>query len=112
MGTSEIPPRSRGDILDGWKEISAYLGRDARTCQRWESDFGLPVHRIDPLSNLPIRDRGAPGSRGRPRGASFARRCAARDRLRAAGTTVLGIRRAADGIYKRAGCTQPDVDAC
>jgi len=41
---------SSPDFLDGWKEISAYLGRDTRTCQRWEQEFGLPVYRIDPQS--------------------------------------------------------------
>ena len=39
-------------ILNGWKEISKYLGRGVRTVQRWER-LGLPVHR----------------PRGRPRGA-------------------------------------------
>lgn len=34
-------------ILDGWKEISAYLGRSGRTCRQWEQRFGLPVHRLD-----------------------------------------------------------------
>ena len=37
-------------ILDSWKEISIYLGRDIRTCFRWEKELGLPVHRIDPTS--------------------------------------------------------------
>ena len=32
-------------VLNSWKEIAAYLGRSERTCQRWEEDFGLPVHR-------------------------------------------------------------------
>jgi len=31
--------------LQGWKEIAAYLGRDARTAQRWETSAGLPVRR-------------------------------------------------------------------
>lgn len=35
------------DRLDGWKEISRYADRDIRTCQRWEKDLGLPVHRVD-----------------------------------------------------------------
>lgn len=38
------------DRLDGWKEISRYLKRDVRTCQRWEKEFGFPVHRIDDQS--------------------------------------------------------------
>jgi len=33
-------------ILDGWKSISAYLGRSGRTCQKWEQELGLPVHRL------------------------------------------------------------------
>lgn len=39
-----------GERLDGWKEISDYLKRDVRTCQRWEKEFGLPVHRINRFS--------------------------------------------------------------
>jgi TolB-like protein/Flp pilus assembly protein TadD len=35
-----------GDRLDSWKEIAAYLKRGARTVQRWESEEGLPVHRL------------------------------------------------------------------
>ncbi len=35
------------EVLQSWKEISAYLKRNTRTCQRWEVEFGLPVHRID-----------------------------------------------------------------
>ena len=31
--------------LQGWKEIAAHLGRDARTAQRWEASAGLPVRR-------------------------------------------------------------------
>ena len=31
--------------LQGWKEISSYLERDARTAQRWEASVGLPVRR-------------------------------------------------------------------
>ncbi len=32
-------------ILNGWKEISSHLERGARTAQRWELQFGMPVHR-------------------------------------------------------------------
>lgn len=32
-------------ILNGWKEISAHLARGVRTAQRWELQFGMPVHR-------------------------------------------------------------------
>ena len=35
------------DILNSWKEISDYLDRNVRTCQRWEIELGLPVNRID-----------------------------------------------------------------
>ena len=37
--------RAREAPLQGWKEIAAYLGRDARTAQRWEASAGLPVRR-------------------------------------------------------------------
>ncbi len=37
---------SQGDRLESWKEISAYLARTSRTCQRWEAEYGLPIHRI------------------------------------------------------------------
>jgi hypothetical protein len=33
-------------VLNGWKEIASYLGKSARSVQRWEHDLGLPVHRI------------------------------------------------------------------
>lgn len=32
-------------ILNGWKEISSHLSRGVRTAQRWERQFGMPVHR-------------------------------------------------------------------
>jgi len=35
------------ETFDSWKEISDYLKRDPRTCQRYERDLGLPVHRLD-----------------------------------------------------------------
>lgn len=34
------------DRLDGWKDVAAYLGKSVRTVQRWESEYGLPIHRI------------------------------------------------------------------
>lgn len=36
----------RKDILNGWKEIGGYLGRDIRTVERWEKLRGLPVRRV------------------------------------------------------------------
>ncbi|MGC1372468.1 MAG: tetratricopeptide repeat protein [Candidatus Sulfotelmatobacter sp.] len=32
--------------LDSWKEIAAFFGRAERTVKRWESERGLPVHRV------------------------------------------------------------------
>jgi hypothetical protein len=32
-------------LLDSWKAIAKYLGRDVRTVRRWEKKGGLPVHR-------------------------------------------------------------------
>jgi tetratricopeptide (TPR) repeat protein len=34
-------------ILESWKEISDYLKRSIKTCQRWEIELELPVHRLD-----------------------------------------------------------------
>jgi tetratricopeptide (TPR) repeat protein/TolB-like protein len=42
------------EILDSWKEISDYLKRDARTCQRYEVEIGLPVHRLDGSSKARV----------------------------------------------------------
>ena len=53
--SSDSAPRSHtpsdaatdgSDRLNGWKEISNYLGKGVRTAQRWERQFGMPVHRI------------------------------------------------------------------
>ena len=33
-------------VLHSWKEIAAYVRCGVRTVERWEHDFGLPVHRI------------------------------------------------------------------
>lgn len=35
------------EILDSWKKISEYLGREVKTCWRWKKELGLPVHHID-----------------------------------------------------------------
>src|SRR5688572_7534975 len=35
---------SKGDRLGSWKEIAAYLKRDASTVRRWEEE-GLPIRR-------------------------------------------------------------------
>ena len=36
---------ARGQRLDCWKEIAAYLGRSEKTVRRWETERGLPTHR-------------------------------------------------------------------
>lgn len=36
----------RTDILNGWKEIGAYVCRDIRTVERWEKHRGLPIRRV------------------------------------------------------------------
>ncbi len=38
---------SAREVLQSWKEISSYLGRDVRTCRRWEEHLGLPIHRLN-----------------------------------------------------------------
>lgn len=38
---------AREDRLESWKEIAAYLERTSRTCQKWEAQYGLPIHRLD-----------------------------------------------------------------
>ena len=43
-GPAATEPRA-SERLDSWKEIAAYLKRDARTVRRWEKSEGLPVHR-------------------------------------------------------------------
>jgi tetratricopeptide (TPR) repeat protein len=35
-----------GSRLDSWKEIATYLRRGERTVKRWETDRGLPIHRV------------------------------------------------------------------
>ena len=35
-----------GTRLDSWKEIANYLCRAERTVKRWETDRGLPIHRV------------------------------------------------------------------
>ncbi|MDR3677548.1 MAG: hypothetical protein P4N24_18835 [Acidobacteriota bacterium] len=37
---------TRREVLTGWKEIAAFLGRSVNTAQRWEKDIGLPVRRL------------------------------------------------------------------
>ena len=37
----------KGNILESWKAIAAHLDRNVRTCQLWEREMGLPIHRLD-----------------------------------------------------------------
>lgn len=41
-------------MLNSWKEIAGYLGRGVRTVQRWESELGLPIHRIGKGKRSPV----------------------------------------------------------
>lgn len=40
------PESERKTRLHSWKEISAFLGCDVRTCLRYEKEFGLPAYRV------------------------------------------------------------------
>jgi hypothetical protein len=33
--------------LTCWKDIARYLGKGVRTVQRWETDMGFPIRRIE-----------------------------------------------------------------
>jgi len=44
-GIQSPPPDESAGRLDSWKEIAAYLRRQVRTVNLWESVEGLPVHR-------------------------------------------------------------------
>jgi hypothetical protein len=44
---SGVGELAKDDLLRSWKEISAYLGCDIRTCHRWEDQRGMPVHRAE-----------------------------------------------------------------
>jgi tetratricopeptide (TPR) repeat protein len=35
------------EVLESWKEISDYLKRTVKTCQRWEQELDLPIRRLD-----------------------------------------------------------------
>jgi len=43
--TANPPASERGQRLEGWKQIAAYLKRDVRTVQRWERTEQFPVRR-------------------------------------------------------------------
>jgi hypothetical protein len=54
-GTSDQPKSVPQDVLESWKEIAAFIGRDERTAMRWAKEQGMPVQR-------------SPGKRGRIHG--------------------------------------------
>ena len=43
MAATAFSPSRR--VLHSWKEISVYTGRGVRTIQRYETQFGFPIHR-------------------------------------------------------------------
>lgn len=45
MGILGQVASSKTDLLDSWKEIAVYFGREVRTVQLWEREEALPVHR-------------------------------------------------------------------
>lgn len=40
-------PKATQARLENWKEVAYYLRRSVRTVQRWETEEGLPVHRLN-----------------------------------------------------------------
>lgn len=42
---SENESAQPSKILNSWKEIASYTGRGVRTVQRYEVQFGFPIHR-------------------------------------------------------------------
>jgi tetratricopeptide (TPR) repeat protein len=40
------PDQVQSKRLDSWKEIAVFLNRGERTVKRWETERGLPVHRV------------------------------------------------------------------
>lgn len=45
--SAELQLPAPDDRLDGWKDISTFLGRGVRTAQRWERDLALPIRRLE-----------------------------------------------------------------
>jgi Tol biopolymer transport system component len=44
-GNTPQPDQGIPARLESWKEIAAYLQRDAKTARKWEKEEGLPIHR-------------------------------------------------------------------
>lgn len=51
MTTPESDRVSDSGQLNGWKEISAYIGKGVRQAQRWEK-LGMPVHRVGGMDGV------------------------------------------------------------
>ena len=47
-------PARQSAKLTGWKEIGNFVGQGVRTVQRWETELGLPVHRIRNSPRSPV----------------------------------------------------------
>ena len=45
MMESEAKTGADDVTLQSWREIARYMGKGVRTLQRWEQEFGLPIHR-------------------------------------------------------------------
>ena len=52
---SSATATSRADLLDSWKEIAGFFGREVRTVQLWEKHEGLPVHRHNHTRRASVR---------------------------------------------------------
>ena len=50
----QATPSKTSNVLQSWKEISVYIKRSVRTCQRWENDAELPVHRPRATRRSPV----------------------------------------------------------
>lgn len=46
MASQTEPDTGRNQLLNGWKQISAYFAKDERTTRRWAATKNLPVHRV------------------------------------------------------------------
>ena len=49
-----LPHSVQSPTLNSWKEIAIYFNRGVRTVQRWESELGLPVHRLGSGPRSPV----------------------------------------------------------
>ena len=54
LGRRPSITRIQPEVLNSWKQISAFVGRGVRTVQRWERSSGMPVHRIGHGNRAPV----------------------------------------------------------